>query len=395
MGNARGFLRTGVVVVGKTNTPEFALMPVTEPEAFGATRNPWNLGRTAGGSSGGSAAAVASRMVPMASGGDGGGSIRMPASCCGLFGLKPTRGRVPTGPLEGDVWQGLSAEHVITRSVRDSAAMLDAISGPDASEPALLPKPSRTFLEEARTEPGKLRIAYSATSPISRDVQEDCRAALEDAVSLLRSLGHELVETTLDIDGGEWKRTNSIMMCGICAADVRDAERRAGKKATRDGFERGTWLVRAIGESLSAGEYAEAVRIQQRMAITVTAFVSRYDAWLTPTLARPPLEIGELYPKGIEAKGEELISRLQLGGLAWKSGAATQATDRIFDYMPFTVFANGAGLPSMNVPLYWNAAGLPIGVMLTGRFADEATLFRLAGQLERARPWADRKPAIG
>jgi amidase len=223
------FLGAGVVVLGKTNTPEFALLPVTEPEAFGATRNPWNLAHTAGGSSGGSAAAVASRMVPMASGGDGGGSIRMPSSCCGLFGLKPTRGRVPTGPFEGDVWQGLSAEHVLTRSVRDSAAMLDATSGPDASEPALLPKPSRPFLEEARTEPGKLRIGYSTTSPIGGDIHADCRAALEDAVSLLRSLGHELIEAKLDINGTEWKRTNAALMCGICAADIRDAERSVGK----------------------------------------------------------------------------------------------------------------------------------------------------------------------
>jgi amidase len=386
------FVRAGVIVVGKTNTPEFALMPVTEPEAFGPTRNPWNPMLTAGGSSGGSAAAVAARMVPMASGGDGGGSIRMPASCCGIFGLKPTRGRTPAGPHEASVWEGFSVEHVLTRSVRDSAAMLDATAGPAVGEPFWSPPPKRPFLDEVVTEPGKLRVAFSRTSPLCREIHADCLAALDDAVSLLRDLGHELIEAVPDLDGTEWRRTSMVMMSGICAADVRDAERRTGKKAHRGGFDRGTWVTRAVGESFTAGDYAESVRAQLRLARQVASFVSGYDVWLTPTLGKPPLEIGALYAKGVEARIEETIARLQLGGLARRSGKLEEFGDRVFAFMPFTMLVNGAGLPSMSVPLHWNRDDVPIGVMLTGAFADEATLLRLAGQLERARPWADRKP---
>jgi amidase len=182
------------------------------------------------------------------------------------------------------------------------------------------------------------------------------------------------------------------MMCGICAADVRDAERRVGKKVNRAGFDRATWLTRAIGESMTAGEFAEAVRIQQRMASDVAAFVSKYDAWLTPTLGQPPPEVGALYAKGVEATAEAVVARLQLGGFARKSGALAKFADRIFTFMPFTMLANGAGLPSMNVPLWWNRENVPIGVMLTAGFGDEAVLFRLAGQLEQARPWVNRKP---
>jgi amidase len=386
------FIRAGVIVLGKTNLPEFALAPVTEPTAFGPTRNPWNLAMTPGGSSGGSAAAVVTRMVPMASGGDGGGSLRMPASCCGIFGLKPTRGRTPVGPTEGPQWEGFAVEHVLTRSVRDSAAMLDATAGPAVGEPFWAPPPERPFLDEVATEPGKLRIAFSRASPLSAEIHADCLAALEDAVSLLRELGHELVEVALDLDGTEWKRSSLAMMSGICAADVRDSERLTGKKAHRSGFDRGTWVTRAVGESLSAGAYAESVRIQHRMARRVAAFVSGYDAWLTPTLGKPPLAIGALYATGIEATLEEALARLQLGGFVRRSGKLEEFADRVYAFMPFTMLVNGAGLPSMSVPLHWNGDNVPIGVMLTGRFAEEGTLFRLAGQLERARPWAHRRP---
>jgi amidase len=387
------FLRAGLIVVGKTNTPEFALLPVTEPSAFGPTLNPWNPALTPGGSSGGSAAAVASRMVPMASASDGGGSIRIPASCCGLFGLKPTRGRNPVGPFEGEVWEGFSVEHVVTRSVRDSAALLDATAGTEVGEMYAAAKPERPFADEVGTPPGRLRIAFSTRSPLARRVHPDCIAALEDAVKLLGELGHELVEAELAIDAAEWKRSSALMMCGICAGDVRDAERIVGKQATRAGFDRNTWLTRAIGESFTAGEYVEAVRSQQRLASKVAAFVSGYDAWLTPTLGRPPLELGALYARGVRARVEELVARLQLGRVARASPDFEAFTERIFAFMPFTMLVNGPGLPSMNVPLFWNAGNVPIGVMLTGRFGDEATLFRLAGQLERARPWKDRKPS--
>jgi amidase len=270
--------------------------------------------------------------------------------------------------------------------------MLDAAGGPAVGEPFWAPPPERPFLDEVSTEPGRLRIAFSRTSPLCREIHADCLAALEDAVSLLRELGHDVVEAVLELDGVEWKKSSMVMMSGICAADVRDAERRVGKKAHRSGFDRGTWVSRALGESFTAGEYAESVRTQQRMARQVASFISGHDVWLTPTLGRPPLEIGALYATGLEATVEEAIARLQLGGLARRSGKLEEFTDRVFAFMPFTMLVNGAGLPSMNVPLYWNGNGVPIGVMLTGRFADDAILFRLAGQLERARPWAGRKP---
>jgi amidase len=387
------FLATGMIVVGKTNTPELALLPVTEPERFGATRNPWNLGLTCGGSSGGSAAAVAARMVPIASGGDGGGSLRTPSSCCGVFGFKPSRGRVPTGPSEGEVWEGFSVEHVITRSVRDSAAILDATAGPAPGELYPLPKPTSSFVSAVAKPPRRLKIALTTQSPLANAIHADCVAAAEDAAKLLTELGHEVVEAKLELDAAEWKRTISIMMAGICAADVRDAEARLGKKAGRHDWERATWLSRAIGESFTAGEYAAAVRAQFRFGRQVAAFVASYDVWLTPTLGTPPIEIGALQSRGpLRHQIEKAIATLQLGALAKRSKDFTALVDRVFEFMSFTMLVNGPGLPSMSVPLFWNAAEIPIGIMLSGQLGDEATLFQLAGQLERARPWANRKP---
>lgn len=385
-------LATGMIVVGKTSLPELALMPVTEPERFGPTRNPWDLARTCGGSSGGSAVAVATRMVPIASGGDGGGSLRTPASCCGVFGFKPSRGRVPTGPDEGEVWEGFSVEHVITRSVRDSAAILDATAGPAPGELYPLPRPATPFRADVDKEPRRLRIAMTTTSPLAGDAHPDCVAAVADAAKLLKELGHEVIEAKLELDGAEWKKSIAVMMSGVCAADVRDAEQRIGKKATRHGWDRSTWLSRSIGESFTAGEFAAAVRTQFRLGRQVAAFVAGYDAWLTPTLGTPPIEIGALMATGMKRRVEQLVATLQLGSLAKRSPDFAALVDRIFSFMSFTMLINAPGLPSMSVPLHWNSAGLPIGVMLTGQLGDEATLFQLAGQLERARPWSDRRP---
>jgi amidase len=387
-------LRAGVVVVGKTNTSEFCMSAVTEPESFGPTRNPWNVSLTSGGSSGGSAAAVAARMVPIASGGDGGGSIRIPSACCGVFGLKPTRGRTPTGPLEGEVWEGFLVEHVLTRSVRDSAAMLDATSGPGVGELSSPMTPARPFVEEGGAPPGKLRIVFSLSSPLSGTIHPECVAALEDAIALLRELGHELVEAKLEIDGAAWVRSFGVMSSGICAADVRDAECRTGKKADHSGFGRSTWMVRALGESFTAGEYAAAVRIQKRLAVQIATFVSNYDAWLTPTLAEPPPRVGAFKPAGAAASVQKILSRCQLAKVARYLRAPEKASARVFAFSPFAALANGPGLPSMSVPLHWNQDGVPIGVMITGRFGDEATLLRLGAQIEQARPWAGRQPEI-
>jgi amidase len=384
-------LGAGLIVVGKANTPELGIMPVTEPARFGPTRNPWDLSRTPGGSSGGSAAAVAARIVPMASGGDGGGSIRIPAACCGVFGLKPTRGRNPTGP-EGELWEGFAQEHVITRSVRDSAALLDATAGPDAGAPYSAPAPERPFALELDEPPSRLRIAFSTEPPLADAVHDDCKRALEDAVDLLRELGHELVEARPELDGAAFRRNMLLMIAGQVAGDVRAAEAKLGQRAGVDGFESTTWLTRVLGETYSAGEYVHAVRNLYGAGRQFSAFLERYDAWLTPTLGAPPLAVGALEIRGVEAVLERLIGRLRLGKLVIASGQIEQTARRTFDFIPFTPLANAAGVPSMSAPLYWNEQGLPIGVMLTAAYGDEKTLFRLAAQLERARPWADRRP---
>jgi amidase len=385
-------LRAGVVVVGKTNTPELGLLPVTEPELFGPTRNPWDLTRTPGGSSGGSAAAVAARMVPVAGGGDGGGSIRIPASCCGLFGLKPTRGRTPSGPDEADLWEGFGVEHVLTRSVRDCAAMLDVTAGADAGAPFFPPPPPRPFLSEVEASPGCLRIAVSVEPPLSAHVHADCKAAVDDAARLLRDLGHEVVDASPRIDRRAFARAMVTMLMGQVAADVRDGARKTGRQAGFRDFESATWVLKVMGETLTAGEYQSAVRTLRRIARDVSRFTDAFDAWLTPTLAMPPVRIGELASKGLLAQAERVVGRLQLGRLVKASGVIDQVAERLLAFVPYTPIANATGQPSMSVPLYWSADGLPIGVMFTARYGDEATLLRLAGQLEKARPWKDRAP---
>ena len=401
------FLASGAIPVGKTNTPEFGLMPTTEPERFGPSRNPWDPERTTGGSSGGSAAAVASRMVPLASGGDGGGSIRIPSACCGLFGLKPSRGRNPWGPDESMLWHGSVAEHVLTRSVRDSAAMLDATAGADAGAPFFAPSPERPYLEEVSREPGRLRIAYSAHPYIPAEVHPDALAALEDAVGLLRDLGHEVVEGSPKIDGEEFARSFLIMIASETYATIRDAERDLGKKATRRDVEQSTWLLRIMSEAFNAGELAVATRTLHRISRQAASYVEQYDVQLNPTLATPPGELGWLKPKGVDAVAQRVLGqlssfegrfspggKLSTAGLFRAIGALDKAAAETFSFIPYTSLFNVTGQPSMSVPLYWNSAGLPLGVMMTSRFGGESLLFQLAGQLEQARPWADRRPPL-
>jgi amidase len=393
----RRFLAAGVIVIGKTNTPELGLMPVTEPEAFGPARNPWDPTRTPGGSSGGSAAAVAARMVPMASGGDGGGSIRIPASCCGLFGFKPSRGRMPAGPDIADAWQGFAIEHVLTLSVRDSAAMLDATHGPEPGAFHSAPAPARRFLDEVVTEPGRLRIAWSAEPYLSAGpVAEDCRVALDDAVRLLGDLGHELIEARPLLDARLWTRAFLTMICGETAADIRQAEHDVGRAAAARDFEDGTWLLGVLGRTLRAADYATAVRELKLTGRRIASFMAErgVDVLLAPTLAQPPVPIGSLLPRGADRVAQRVLGRLSLGRAALAVGALDKAADQVFAFIPFTPVFNATGQPSMSVPLSWTAAGLPIGVMLTGRFGDDATLFRVAGQLERARPWRTRRPPL-
>jgi amidase len=355
--------RAGLVLLGKTNTPEFGSLPTCESALFGVTRNPWDTTRTPGGSSGGSAAAVAAGMVPMAYGNDAGGSIRYPASCCGLFGLKPSRARLPFGPEYGDVFSGLAVEHALTRSVRDSAVLLDATAGPGLGDPYWAPPPARPFAAEVGADPGRLRIAFTARPPGGQPVHPDCVAAVEDAARLCAELGHEVSERDLPgIDervGGAINAMFGAAVAWIVAYWVR----KLGREPEPDELEAHTRAWAEEGSRISAADYLLAVEDIQRFGRTVARFFTEVDLWLTPTLGEPPLPLAE---------------------------AASSAS---FVAFPAWV-ANATGNPAMSMPLFWNGEDLPIGVHFLGRFGDEATLLRLASQLEAVRPWSGRAPAL-
>jgi amidase len=388
------YKRAGLIVLGKTNTPEFGLVPYTEPAALGPTHNPWALDRTPGGSSGGSGAAVAARLVPIAAGGDGGGSLRVPASACGVFGLKPTRGRTPTGPDVGEAWHGFAIEHVLTRSVRDSAAMLDATSGSEAGEPYPAPPVARPFLQEVGRDPGRLRIAFTAHPFLGHKLHADCHIGLEETVRLLGDLGHELVEDAPQIDGEAFAIAFLTVVVGEARVDIEWAASVAGRKPSAADFEPATYALGLLGRSLSAADYARAARYLQWAARGIGRFFERYDVLLTPTLSEPPVPIGSLQPSGAELALLRLVGRLNAGWLLKALGTVQRVAPTTFDFIPCLPPFNVTGQPAMSVPLYWNRAGLPIGMHFVGRFGDEATLFRLAGQLEQARPWAGRVPGI-
>jgi len=386
----RRYRAAGLVIVGRTNTPEFGLTPYTEPSLYGPTRNPWSLAHSPGGSSGGSAAAVAARFVPMASGGDGGGSIRIPASCCGLFGLKPSRGTTPTGPEFGELWRGFAIEHAISRSVRDSAALLDATAGADAGAPYAAPAQARPFVDEVRTEPGPLRIAFSRVPLFGSHVHADCIAGLEASAKLLESLGHFVEEATPPVDGEALAIAFVTILAGELRAEIEAVSRIAGRSPHAHDYELGTYSLGLLGRSLSAADYANASRLLQMAARTMAPFFAHYDVLLTPTLAAPPALIGSLQPTAAEMRLMRIINAMNAGWLLNALGVVKPLAAKTFDYIPFTPLFNATGQPAMSVPLHWNAAGLPIGMQFVARLGGEGLLFRLAGQLERARPWFDR-----
>ena len=386
----RRYRAAGLVIVGRTNTPELGLTPYTEPVALGPTHNPWSVRHSPGGSSGGSAAAVAARMVPVASGGDGGGSIRIPASCCGLFGLKPSRGMTPTGPELGEIWRGFAIEHVVSRSVRDSAAMLDATSGADAGTPYAAPPCARSFIEEARTAPGRLKIAFTSRPLFGRNVHADCVAGLHTSAKLLESLGHNVEEAAPHFDAEACAVSFVTVLAGELRAEIEEVSRAAKARPRAADFETATYSLGLLGRSISAAQYASAARALQRTARTIAAFFERYDVLLTPTLGAPPPLIGSLQPSASELRVMRLVNALDAGWLLNALGVIKPLAEKTFDFIPFTPLFNVTGQPAMSVPLHWNEEGLPVGMQFVGRFGDEATLFRLAGQLEQAKPWFDR-----
>ena len=369
----RRYKAAGLVICAKTNTPEFGLLPTTEPRLFGASHNPWNLDRTTGGSSGGSAAAVASGMVPFGHANDGGGSIRIPASCCGLFGLKPTRARITAGPLLGERTSGLTNEHCVSRSVRDSAALLDATAGSMPGDPYFAPYQERPYIEEVGASPGRLRIAYTTSSVNTAPLHEDCVAAVKDAAALLSDLGHEVEEASPPVPGEQLLLSFTQLWAAGNAWGIDSLAMFTGNQVKEEDFEILTWALYKLGKEITATQYLTAVSGMQTLARQIAGFHKTYDVWLTPTLGAPPVELGY-----IESTPEDPM-------LAFTRSA---------DFVPFTPLQNVTGQPAMSVPLYWNDEGLPIGLHFVGRFGEEATLFRLASQLEEARPWANKVPPV-
>jgi len=311
-------------------------------------------------------------MVPIAHGSDGGGSIRIPSSSCGVFGMKPSRGRMPTGPETGEIWEGFATHHALSISVRDNAALLDATSAPEVGAPYGIPAPVRPFVKEVGANPGKLKIAFF-TNGAAEVTHPDCIAAVKDAAKLCESLGHTVEEAAPKLNYESLSNAFELIVTGHTAAMLDGIGRVIGQKVTADMFEPWTWYTAQLGWKASAVQFAGTKRIINRATRTVASFLTKYDVILTPTLGAPPPKLG--YFDTVNTPFEELSKRFS-------------------DHNPFAWLHNVTGLPAMSVPLFWNAQGLPIGVQFAGRYADEATLYRLAGQLERARPWREKIPSI-
>jgi amidase len=365
------FKRAGIAIFGKTTTPEFGIAASTETSLTGVTHNPWDLSRTTGGSSGGAAAAVAARIVPMAHGSDGGGSIRTPASACGLFGLKPTRARNPSGPLVGEGWGSLAAHHVLTRSVRDSAAMLDCTHGLATGDPYCAPVPARPFLEEVGSDPGPLRVALQLSPFSGVPVHPECVTAARNAAKLLENLGHHVEEARPEVDWGEIALALWVLVATNIRATVKLFSN--GRVPEPDEIDHVTREAFEFAGTLDAEAYLNAQRAIHRHGRRMAAFHETYDVLINPTLAQPPVPLGPQHTNNPDIAN-------------YRTAIQT--------FAPFTSPFNMSGQPSMSMPLHWTAEGLPIGVMASASFGNEALLFRVASQLELAQPWAHRSPTL-
>ena len=364
--------KAGLVIFGRTNTCELGLSLTCEPQLHGATRNPWNVAHISGGSSGGAAAAVGARMLPMAHASDGFGSIRAPAACCGLVGLKPTRSRNTFAPFSGEGLGGVSTEHAVTLSVRDSAALLDATRGAGPGDPYVAPLPAGPYLAEAGANPGKLRIAWTARAPNGAKVDPECLRLLSETVQLCADLGHRVEERNPEVDGAAIVPTFLTLAAANTVVNLA-GHPTAGRPAREGEVERITWLTAKIGEGISAPDYVRATQTAHRLGRQMAAFHAEWDVLLTPGLSSPAVK---------------------LGWLDMKMDDVNEYWRRVFDFSPFTVWFNLTGQPGMMLPLGQSSGGLPLAVQLVARFGDETTLIRLGAQLEAARPWFGRKPAL-
>ncbi len=389
----RRALDAGVVIFGKTNAPELGLKGVTDPLAFGRSSNPWDATRTPGGSSGGSAAAVAAGVVPMAAGNDGGGSIRIPAACCGLVGLKPSRGRVSVGPGQGEIWFGACSEGVISRSVRDTALALDVLSGPEPGDAIALPSPTTRFVDQMRSPLRRLRIAWCADSPIGEPVHDEARLAVERTVSLLQGLGHVVEPARPDLDGRALANSFLHIYFGQVPAALSRAVAQGGREAD---FEPLTRLIATLGRASSAEKLTAELLRWNDYARSLAALHSRYDLYLTPTLASPPVLHGTGDPPPAQLavlgalRATGLLGLLKRAGLL--DGVVQQMATDSLRHVPFTQLANLTGTPAMSLPMHWTSDGLPLGVQFVAAPGEDGLLLQLAVELEAAQPWFDRVP---
>jgi amidase len=373
---AAKFRAAGFIFVGRTNVPELGPLPTTEPVAYGPTHNPWDLAHSPGGSSGGSAAAVAAGMVPVAHGNDGGGSIRIPSSACGLVGLKPSRGRTSLGPDCGESWAGYVIEHVLTRSVRDTAAILDAVAGQMPGDPYVAPSSARAYRDEVGAKPGRLRVGVLAAAPAAAVlVHPDCGAAVKDAARLLESLGHRVEEAHPQaMDDFEFLRHFGTVVTSWTARDLEYWAVATGRAIGPQDVEPYTWGLAEMGRQVSVVQYIHAVEWLSTYTRRVAKWwADGFDLLLTPTMAEPPPRLGELGP------------------------TAEDPLHGLFRSTPFSVFTapfNVTGQPAISLPLFWSKDGLPLGTHLIAAYGREDLLIRIAAQLEQARPWAGRRPPL-
>ncbi|MGI8516910.1 MAG: amidase [Acidimicrobiia bacterium] len=385
------FEAAGFVVLGRTATPEFGLAPVTEPELYGVTANPWNRGRTAGGSSGGAGAAVAAGMVPAAHASDGGGSIRIPASVNGLFGLKPSRGRVPTGPILGESWFGLSSGHALTRSARDSAGILDAIAGFEPGDPYTAPVHEGSFRAQVDIDPPSLCVALSTDPLLGETMEEECRVAVHETGRLLESLGHRVSYVEVPVQRAAWMEAFLTLAAASTAQAISETTRMSGKsKPDPKDYELLTWILGAVGRHLSAENLAAALTQVRMAGRDMGRFHRQFDLLVTPTLARVPWRHGDLAPSAIERRMLETLRRSPVGPALL--ALYRQLSKTVTETIPNTPLFNMTGQPAMSVPLHTSADGLPVGVQFVAPYGADGLLFQVAGQLERARPWFDRRP---
>jgi Asp-tRNA(Asn)/Glu-tRNA(Gln) amidotransferase A subunit family amidase len=387
------WLDAGLVVFGKTNTPEFGAKGVTEPHLFGPARNPWNTEHTPGGSSGGAAAAVAAGIVPCAAASDGGGSIRIPASACGLFGLKPSRGLVPSGPLVQEGLGGTATNGVISRSVRDTAAMLDVLVGGSPDGPYLPALPATPYAAEVGQDPGVLRIGLCTASTINPKPDPEAVAAATKAGELLESLGHHVEALDRAPFDDEALAKDFLTTWFAYAADS-VAQAKAFSGSGDSGFEPDTLIMAALGRATNPVALVRAIEDRQLHVRRLAEFHESFDLLLTPSTALPPPRIGALdLPPAMQMAQKALI-RARGAGLLRFTPVVNQLISENLGWVPYTQLANLTGRPAMSVPLHWTADGLPIGAQLVGRLGTEAQLLRLAAQLEQAQPWGDRRPPI-